>query len=183
MCGEVDSDSAQSFVDEVKKTYPDARHNCYAYIADDIGNVAKFSDDGEPSGTAGQPILEVLKKSGLVKTAVVVTRYFGGIKLGASGLLSAYTKAVVECIKSAKIVTKKKATENIVSCDYSQFATIEGYLRNADFVFDSVEYGDIVTAKVYVTIDKQKQFEETILEKTNGLAKIEFGEVLFVEFS
>ncbi|HKL94738.1 MAG TPA: YigZ family protein [Clostridia bacterium] len=182
ICGEVDSESAQAFVDEVKKSYPDAKHNCYAYIGDELGNVAKFSDDGEPGGTAGQPMLEVLKKSGLVKTAVVVTRYFGGIKLGTAGLLSAYTKAVVECLKIAEIKTKKQATECELSCDYAQFSTLESIISQKQYVLSSVEYGDTVMAKIFVTPDNLKQFEEKVMEKTNGGAKIKYGEMRFVEF-
>lgn len=180
--GEVDSVDAQTFVDEIKKTYPDARHNCYAYIGDELGNVAKFSDDGEPGGTAGQPMLEVLRKNGLVRTAVVVTRYFGGVKLGTGGLLSAYTKAVVECLKVADIKTKKQAVECEIQCDYAQFATLEGYLSQKQFVLVSKEYGDNVLAKVFVTPKMLKQFEEKIMENTNGGAKIVYGETRFIEF-
>ena len=80
-------EDAEAFVRAVRKRYPDATHNCYAYIADELGNETRFSDDGEPGGRAGQPMLEVLKKRGVVRAAVVVTRYFGGIKLGAGGLV------------------------------------------------------------------------------------------------
>ena len=90
--GELDEDGAESFIKSVRKRYPDATHNCYAYVSDELGNRTRFSDDGEPGGTAGQPILEVLKKQGLVKSAVVVTRYFGGIKLGAGGLVGVFRR-------------------------------------------------------------------------------------------
>ena len=96
-----DGESAEAFVKAVRKRFPDATHNCYAYISDERGNETRFSDDGEPGGTAGQPMLEVLKKRGLMRTAVVVTRYFGGIKLGAGGLVAAYTDGVSKAADAA----------------------------------------------------------------------------------
>lgn len=95
-------DDALSFVKNVKKKYSDATHNCYAFISNAAGTEQRFSDDGEPQGTAGQPMLEVLKKKGIFMTAAVVTRYFGGVKLGAGGLVSAYTRAVAETVENAK---------------------------------------------------------------------------------
>ena len=82
-------EEARAFISSVAEKYKDATHNCYAYIADSLGNFPRFSDDGEPQGTAGMPMLEAIKNSGLYETAVVVTRYFGGIKLGAGGLVRA----------------------------------------------------------------------------------------------
>lgn len=106
-------EEAKAFVKEIKKKYADARHNCYAYIADEKGAFMKYSDDGEPSGTAGLPMLEVLKGRGLYCTATVVTRYFGGILLGTGGLSRAYSDSVVKAIDSAGIV------ENVYSNVYS----------------------------------------------------------------
>ena len=93
-----DAADAQEFIKSIRKRYPAATHYCYAYIANEGGTEQKFSDDGEPQGTAGQPMLEVLKKRATYKTAAVVTRYFGGIKLGAGGLVSAYTRSVAEAL-------------------------------------------------------------------------------------
>ncbi|MDE7084622.1 MAG: YigZ family protein, partial [Clostridia bacterium] len=91
ICGD---DEAKAFVAEISKKHADATHNCYAYVCDKLGNILRFSDDGEPQGTAGMPMLEVLRANGLCETAVVVTRYFGGIKLGAGGLVRAYSGCV-----------------------------------------------------------------------------------------
>ncbi|MDE7300610.1 MAG: YigZ family protein, partial [Clostridia bacterium] len=97
-------EEAKAFIDEVRARYKDATHNCYAYVADDKGNFLRFSDDGEPQGTAGMPILEVIKNCNLKQTAVVVTRYFGGIKLGAGGLVRAYAGAAAENLAATERV-------------------------------------------------------------------------------
>ena len=96
-------DEAKEFVSSIKSTYPDANHNCYAYIADEGGFYVKFSDDGEPQGTAGLPMLETLKAMGLKKVAAVVTRYFGGIKLGTGGLARAYSDGVKQAVLKSGI--------------------------------------------------------------------------------
>ncbi|MBR6736878.1 MAG: YigZ family protein [Clostridia bacterium] len=96
-------DSAKKFVQSIKSTYPDATHNCYAYIADNGGFYVKFSDDGEPQGTAGLPMLETLKAKGLKQVAVVVTRYFGGVKLGTGGLARAYADCVKKAVEKAGV--------------------------------------------------------------------------------
>ena len=124
-------EDAEAFVRAVRKRYPDATHNCYAYIADELGNETRFSDDGEPGGTAGQPMLEVLRKKGIVKAAVVVTRYFGGIKLGAGGLVAAYTDSVTEVLDAAGIRRMTECAEVTVECDYSDHSAIESALTRA----------------------------------------------------
>lgn len=180
--GEADEDAAAAFIERMRKTFPDATHNCYAYIADETGNIARFSDDGEPQGTAGQPILQVLKKSGLKKTALCVTRYFGGIKLGASGLMAAYAQAAANCIEAAQTAVKYPAKELEIVCDYARFAAIEGTIRGGDCVSVGVDYGDTVTARVLVKDGAKKAFTDKILQKTAGAAKIKEGEFIYAEF-
>ncbi len=180
--GEVDSEKAQEFVNKIKKQFPDARHNCYAFIGDEFSRQAKFSDDGEPSGTAGQPILEVLKKNSLVKTAVVVTRYFGGIKLGASGLLSAYTKSVADVIAVSKLATKKLATKMCVEADYSSFSALDGFIRSDEFVLDSINYGDKVNATLFVLPEEANVFKSKVAEMTSGKCLVTEKENNFVKF-
>lgn len=97
-------EEAQNFIAEMRKKYADATHNCYAYVADRLGNCLRFSDDGEPSGTAGMPILDVIRNKKLYETAVVVTRYFGGIKLGAGGLVRAYSGCASENLDATQKV-------------------------------------------------------------------------------
>lgn len=170
--GEVDAQGAEDFVRAIRKKYPDATHNCYAYISDELGNVTRFSDDGEPSGTAGQPILDVLRKQDLVKTAIVVTRYFGGIKLGAGGLVGAYSQTAANGVAVAKISTKTECERVDVFADYSVFATLEKHLRKANVVLDDIAYGDGVECRVFVPCDETDAFCDMVCETSAGKAKV-----------
>ena len=170
--GEVDAQGAEDFVRAIRKKYPDATHNCYAYISDELGNVTRFSDDGEPSGTAGQPILDVLRKQNLVKTAIVVTRYFGGIKLGAGGLVGAYSQTAANGVAIAKISTKTECERVDVFADYSVYATLEKHLRKANVVLDDIAYGDGVECRVFVPCDETDAFCDMVCETSAGKAKV-----------
>ena len=170
--GEVDAQGAEDFVRAIRKKYPDATHNCYAYISDELGNVTRFSDDGEPSGTAGQPILDVLRKQNLVKTAIVVTRYFGGIKLGAGGLVGAYSQTAASGVAVAKISTKTECERVDVFADYSVFATLEKQLREANVVLDDIAYGDGVECRAFVPCDETDAFCDMVCETSAGKAKV-----------
>lgn len=170
--GEVSQDEAEAFVKSIKKKYPDATHNCYAYVADELGNIARFSDDGEPGGTAGQPILDVIKKQGLVKTAVVVTRYFGGIKLGAGGLVGAYSGAAADVLKAAKILEKKECQRVQISCDYALFPPVEKYLYKAECKPLGFDYNDGVKGEIFVPIDDVKKVVDDLKELTSGRAEL-----------
>lgn len=168
--GEVDADGAEEFIKAVRKRYPDATHNCYAYISDELGNATRFSDDGEPGGTAGQPILDVLKKQGLVKSAIVVTRYFGGIKLGAGGLVGAYSGAASDAVAQAAISTKQESRRIELSASYSDFSVLDKFLRKSLCRVDSVEYGDEVRAEVLVPVDGVNAFVRSVCEMSGGRA-------------
>ncbi len=179
--GEVNQEEAEAFVKSVKKKYPDATHNCYAYVADELGNIARFSDDGEPGGTAGQPILDVIKKQGLVKTAIVVTRYFGGIKLGAGGLVGAYSGAAADVLKAAKILVKKECKKVRLKTDYSTFATVEKYLFKSECRPLDFEYGDDVSAEIIVPLNKVDEFAEGLKELTSGKVEAIILDEIFFE--
>ena len=168
--GEVDADTADEFVKSVRKRYPDATHNCYAYISDELGNATRFSDDGEPGGTAGQPILDVLKKQGIVRSAIVVTRYFGGIKLGAGGLVGAYSVTASEAVKNAKISQKIECALVEVTASYSDYAVLEKYIRKSVCSLSEVEYGDTVTARIFVPLDSAADFALSIKELSGARA-------------
>ena len=114
-------DDARAFIGSVRKAHSQATHNCYAYVASEDGNICKFSDDGEPQGTAGMPMLEVLKNRGITMTAAVVTRYFGGVKLGAGGLVRAYSGSVAECLNRAQIVSNELSSELKVTLSYEEY--------------------------------------------------------------
>lgn len=126
--GVLDEEDAKSFVLKIKKLNSLATHNCYAYIADESGNVQKFSDDGEPQGTAGLPMLETLKNLGLSKVVAVVTRYFGGIKLGTGGLARAYSNAVKDCAIKSKIENYVLSTIYKINLSYEEYSKFLGIL-------------------------------------------------------
>jgi len=168
----VDAEGAEEFVKTVRKRYPDATHNCYAYISDELGNCTRFSDDGEPGGTAGQPILDVLRKQGLVRTAIVVTRYFGGIKLGAGGLVGAYSGAAAEAVGNAVISQNTECAEIEIFAGYSDFAVIEKYIRKAVCSINEIEYGDNVTAYIYVPTDLINVFSSDVKELSGARASV-----------
>ena len=166
-------EDAEAFVRAVRKRYPDATHNCYAYVADELGNETRFSDDGEPGGTAGQPMLEVLKKRGVVKAAVVVTRYFGGIKLGAGGLVAAYTDSVSEVLDAAGIRRITECAEVTVECDYSDHSAIESALTRAGALRGEAMYGENVRSVWYAETDKSGELLELVSAKTLGKVRAE----------
>ena len=166
-------EDAEAFVRAVRKRYPDATHNCYAYVADELGNETRFSDDGEPGGTAGQPMLEVLRKKGIVKAAVVVTRYFGGIKLGAGGLVAAYTDSVTEVLDAAGIRRMTECAEVTVECDYSDHSAIESALTRAGALRGEVVYGENVRSVWYAETDKSGELIELVSAKTLGKVRAE----------
>lgn len=166
-------EDAEAFVRAVRKRYPDATHNCYAYVADELGNETRFSDDGEPGGTAGQPMLEVLRKKGIVKAAVVVTRYFGGIKLGAGGLVAAYTDSVSEVLDVAGIRRMTECAEVTVECDYSDHSAIESALTRAGALRGEAVYGENVRSVWYAETDKSGELLELVSAKSLGKVKAE----------
>ena len=171
--GEVDAQGAEDFVRAIRKKYPDATHNCYAYVADELGNVTRFSDDGEPSGTAGQPILDVLRKQNIVKTAIVVTRYFGGIKLGAGGLVGAYSQTAADGVRAGKISQKAECALVEIKSDYPTHATVEKYLRKSGVLIDDIDYSDEVATKVFVRLDDKDSFIEGVKEASLGRSTID----------
>jgi uncharacterized YigZ family protein len=164
-------DEGMEFCREVSKKYNNATHNCYAIITFDS---QKFSDDGEPQGTAGQPIIQVLKNNNLVNIACVVTRYFGGIKLGAGGLVGAYTKSVADCLKEAKIVTKTKSVQGKLILDYNEFSLFNKYIQSNNFMIIDTKYHDIVELTFAVPIQKKLAVEEKVASITAGKKQIEW---------
>ena len=144
--------------------------------------IQKANDDGEPSGTAGVPMLEVLKKQGLKDTVVVVTRYFGGIKLGGGGLIRAYGKATTEGIDAAKVVERKLHHLMKISIDYTWLGKVENEVRNSEYPLKEINYAELVEVFVYSEVEDQTKFTDWITEMTNGQAKIDIVEKEFLEF-
>ena len=154
---------AQEFINEIKKKHFDATHNCYAYIIGEHSDTQKSNDDGEPSGTAGVPILEVLKKNELSDIAVVVTRYFGGIKLGAGGLIRAYGKSATLGLETSVIVKKSIFNCYDLELDYTLLGTLENYLHQKEVRIKDKNYTD----KVTISILLPQNDENTIKDITN----------------
>lgn len=173
---------AQDFIQSIKQSHRDATHNCSAYIIGEHDQIQKANDDGEPSGTAGFPMLEVLKKQGLKDTVVVVTRYFGGIKLGGGGLIRAYGKATTEGIDAAKVVERKLHNLIKISIDYTWLGKVENEVRNSEYPLKEINYAELVEVFVYSEVENQTNFAEWITEITNGQAKIDIVEKEFLEF-
>jgi uncharacterized YigZ family protein len=172
---------AQEFIQALKKKYWDASHNCSAYLIGEQDQIQKANDDGEPSGTAGVPILEVLKKRKLKDTTVVVTRYFGGIKLGAGGLIRAYGKAASEGLDAVGIVERRLMRVCHVKIDYSWLGKIENELRASVYILKNIQYQENVEIEVYVEEESQPAFAEWMIEMTNGQAEITAGEITYLE--
>lgn len=172
---------AEAFIEKIKKENRDANHNCFAYTIGLNNDIQKASDDGEPGGTAGVPMLEVLKKRELKNTVVVVTRYFGGIKLGAGGLIRAYGKAVTEGLNEAGIVRCERMRIMKITSEYTWIGKLENELRASSFILKDIQYTEKVEMTVYVPVEKNDSFSEWITNLTNGQAVIKSGESLFVE--
>lgn len=143
--------------------------------------IQKANDDGEPSGTAGVPMLEVLKKQNLKDTAVVVTRYFGGIKLGAGGLIRAYGNTTSQAIKTTGIVKRVLMQGFSVTVDYGLLGKLENVLRQSDHILETINYLENVEFVVYVEVDEADNFNDWIVDLTNGQATIQLIDQKYVE--
>ncbi|MDF2519855.1 MAG: hypothetical protein K0R84_483 [Clostridia bacterium] len=163
---------AVNFINSIKKKHYDATHNCSAFIIGDSANIQRSSDDGEPSGTAGVPMLEVLRKEGLTNTVVVVTRYFGGILLGAGGLIRAYTQGVADAVRAAGIVKLQPYEVYNVNIDYSFLSKLQYELARKDYVAADTQYLDTVTMKLLAEQQLSESLQEDLVQWTNGNVSI-----------
>ena len=169
-------EEAKEFLNEIKNKYKDARHNCYAYIVGQNMGIQRYSDDGEPQGTAGIPILEVLKKNSLTDCAVVVTRYFGGILLGTGGLTRAYTKGAAIAVKKGGIVEKVNGLKLTIHLEYDLLGKIQYVCGQKNWYIEDTEYTDKVI--IYVLCEKSilEEMKSEIIESTNGKVILEESE-------
>ena len=176
----VDSEEiALDFVLMIRKKYFDATHNCSAWILGERGDKQKSNDDGEPGGTAGNPILETIKKNELTNCAIVVTRYFGGIKLGAGGLIRAYSHTAALGLANSKIVRMTALKKISLTLEYNFLATVENYLRNKKIRVANTDYADVVTAEILLLPAQVESFLTDLNDLTaaNFLCE-ELGEIL-----
>lgn len=182
-CARVETEEqAQAFIERIKKEHRSANHNCSAYLIGEHDQIQKASDDGEPSGTAGVPMLEVLKKQHLKDTVVVVTRYFGGIKLGAGGLVRAYGKATTVGIDASGVVERKLHHELKVIADYTLLGKLENELRNSTYILDHIDYAENVELTVLVPKEQDELFQSWMTDLSNGQTQIDYVKSIFLEF-
>ena len=174
---------AIDFINEIKKLHHTATHNCSAYMIGEHDNIQKANDDGEPSGTAGVPMLEVLKQLELKDTVVVVTRYFGGIKLGSGGLIRAYGRATSEGISATGTVERRLHSLMKVAIDYTWLGKVENEARQSPYPLKEIAYTEGVDLFLYVPISKEAVFTEWMAEMTNGQAEISSVNHKFLEFN
>lgn len=174
-------EAAQAFIQEIKKKHADATHNCSAYIIGEHDQIQKANDDGEPSGTAGVPMLEVLKKQHLKDTAVVVTRYFGGIKLGAGGLIRAYGSSTTHAIKATGVVRRELMQGFSITIDYTLLGKIENELRNSEYLLETINYLENVEFIVFVKQDEIEAFQNWMIDLTSDQAKLKTMEQKYIE--
>ena len=163
---------ALAFIKAIRTKHYDATHNCYAYQVGEHNELQRSSDAGEPAGTAGRPILEVIKKSQLKNTCVVVTRYFGGILLGAGGLVRAYSRAAQDGIKSAGVVEKIPAAVISLTLDYPLWGKVENYLQNQSLTTKDIIYMEKITVPVLVPLTERDSFHKAVAELGNGQIQI-----------
>lgn len=172
-------EEAIAFIEKMKKKYWDARHNCSAYVIGSKGELERCSDDGEPNGTAGKPMLEVLRGTELRNIVVVVTRYFGGTLLGTGGLVRAYTKAVQEGIANSVIVEKKLASKLVIGTDYNGVGKIQYILGQRGIKILESDYGESVKITALVPVSQCDCVEAELIEGTNGKAALERQEDVY----
>ncbi|WP_306764651.1 YigZ family protein [Agathobacter rectalis] len=174
---------AVSFINETKKKYWDARHNCSAFVIGKRQELTRCSDDGEPAGTAGRPMLDVLLKENIHNAAVVVTRYFGGVLLGTGGLVRAYQQATKAGLSASEIIEKKEGAVLFIRTDYTGIGRLQYLLAQEKITVMDTAYEADVLVKAVIPENDKKRIEKTIIEQTNGTAKLEWGdEVTFAEY-
>ncbi len=169
-------EEAVLFINEMKKQYWDARHNCSAFVIGSNQEITRCSDDGEPAQTAGRPMLDVLLKEGVTNVAVVVTRYFGGVLLGTGGLVRAYQKAVQEGLSASVIIEKKAGSLLLVRTDYNGVGKLQYLFGQKQIAITNSEYGADVQFTVLVPKERKAEIEKAVVEQTSGTAVLEWGD-------
>lgn len=171
-------EEALALINEMKKEFSDATHNVYAYILRE-NNIARYSDDGEPSGTAGMPVMEVLKQENLTDVAVVVTRYFGGTLLGAGGLVRAYSKTAKLGIDAGHIATMTYGADMEITVSYDLYGKLQYLLEQEGLSMGKTTFGEEVTTSVFVRTELQETLQKKIVEASNGRATVRILETDF----
>ena len=178
----VDSEEAAlEYIKSKKKEYYDARHNCYAYIIGSDGATFHSSDDGEPSGTAGRPMLDILQGAGLYNVVCIVTRYFGGVLLGTGGLIRAYSDAVKSALEDAKLSQVILGCNFSFECDYNTWGKIEYYIREKGIIIKDTNYDANVCVSGVIEDYKKDDFIKSLTEISAARVAVEIGDALMIE--
>lgn len=175
-------EEAVAFINEMKKKYWDAKHNCSAFVIGERQEFNRCSDDGEPAQTAGRPMLDVLLREGITNVAVVVTRYFGGVLLGTGGLVRAYQEATKAGLNASRIIVKHKGKRLSVQTDYTGLGKLQYLFASENITLEETEYTENVTIHAVIPEDSIESIIKKITEATNGTAKTEWGDdIVFAE--
>lgn len=172
-------EEALLFIEDIKKKHRDATHNCSAYVIGERDEIQRQSDDGEPSGTAGKPILEVIRNQGVKNVAIVVTRYFGGIMLGAGGLIRAYTDGAVLALEAGEVITRVLRREVFVEIEYTWLGKVENELRGRGIQTGETLFTDKVTLLCLPRNDEGDAFMAWITDQTQGQALVTEGRRIY----
>ncbi len=173
-------EEALEFIEAMRSKYWNATHNVYAYSINNETLVQRYSDDGEPSGTAGMPTLEVIKRMGLQDAVVVVTRYFGGTLLGASGLIRAYSKSASLGLEAAEIVTRKLCYNLNIIIEYTIFGRLQNMLISNNNIIKEIRYEQDVELCVLIEVGNEEKLMKDIVEVSNGRAILDLGEKTYI---
>ncbi len=174
-------EEARAFISQIKKEHHKANHNCSAFTLGDRQEIQRSSDDGEPSGTAGVPMLEILKKREITNVCAVVTRYFGGIKLGAGGLIRAYAGSVGHALDHVGLVKFVTQEQLILTLDYGNYDGLQRFLSSQGLVISESEFLSDVTVKLFVDLDKTEQLLAELVEQFSGKISVKKGDKQLVE--
>lgn len=174
-------EEADEILNKLRKQYWDATHNCFAYQIGERNEIQRFSDDGEPQGTAGKPILDVLKGQDIKDTLIVVTRYFGGTLLGTGGLVRAYGKGAKEGILAAGLIEKMRVCLFTLEMTYPLSGKVQYLLNDKDYVIRESQYTEVVRFIVEVTMGEEESFTNWLINETNAEISIDKGEYVLIE--
>lgn len=167
---------ALAFLEKIRTQHRDATHNVYAYVLSD-NHISRFSDDGEPGGTAGMPVLDVLRKEGLTDVIVVVTRYFGGVLLGAGGLVRAYGKAAHDGVHTAGVVSMRYCHGVTLDCPYELLGKVRYFIETGRYILEDISYAERVSIAAYVPHGRLEEFCTGITDATGGaVSAVQTGE-------
>lgn len=174
-------EEAIEYIDNIKRIHPSARHHCFAYIVGENKNIQRYSDDGEPSGTAGIPMLEILKKKDLTDICIVVVRYFGGILLGAGGLVRAYAGACNDVCNKATLVEKKEFRNISITVDYNNYGRVLNYIEDNEIHVNSKVFEENVVLEIYIENKYIDKFNKNLLDLTSGNITIVLNDILLLK--